>query len=75
MAEVKRDARYNSSDGKARQAPDVKVTGAKLVAKVLGNKVRDNDDQQNRDRGLGGARFKVEDGNHAYKIDHDAAPK
>ena len=75
MPEVKRDGRYNSSDGKARQAPDVKESGARLVARVMrgAEAGQPNDDQQNRDRM--GAKFTIEDGNHAKRINHDAPPK
>jgi hypothetical protein len=73
MPDVKRDARYNSSDGKARQAPDSKMTGARLVAQVMtAAEARAGDGDR-----LGeppGVRFSIGE-NQAKKINHDAAPK
>jgi hypothetical protein len=52
MPIVKREDKFNSSDGLARKAPDVKVTGTRLVAEVMRKAERGqpNQDQQDRDR-------------------------
>lgn len=70
MSEVKRDPRYNSSDGKAREAPNVKESGAATVARVMTRAERPQPTESG-----GPIRFTIEEGNRAKRIDHDAAPK
>lgn len=74
MPKISEPNRYTvGASGKAKQAPDSKVTGAALVAKVMLKAERGAVDG---DR-LGeppGVRFTIGE-NQAKKIDHDAAPK
>jgi hypothetical protein len=74
MSRISEPNRYNvGGSGKATPGPDVKVTGAALVAKVMRKAERGSVDG---DR-LGeppGVRFRIGE-NVAKQIDHDAAPK
>lgn len=74
MSRISEPNRYNvGASGKAIPGPDVKVTGAALVAKIMRKAERGAVDG---DR-LGepsGVRFRIGE-NQAKEIDHDAAPK
>lgn len=62
------DPRYNSPSGKAD--PKMVIDGAKTVARVMLKA------EKPQGTSTGGAiRFTIEAGNHAKRIDHDAAPK
>lgn len=62
--------RYNNASGAARSAPDSKLTGTALVARVMAHK----GGHQGTANGHG-VKFTMEEGNRAKRIDHDAAPK
>lgn len=62
------DPRYNSPSGKAD--PKMVIDGAKTVARVM---LRAEKPQPTST--AHGIRFSIEEGNHAKKINHDAAPK
>ena len=63
------DPRYNTSSGKAQPAPMV-IDGAATVARVM---LRAEKPQGTANGGA--MKFTIEGGNHAKKIDHDAAPR
>lgn len=71
MARMSEPNRYTvGASGKSIPAPDVKATGARLVASVMLKA------EKPQGTSTGGAvRFTVEEGNHAKKINHDAPPR
>lgn len=58
------------ASGRSIPAPDVKASGAATVARVMLKAEK----PQGTSTGHG-IRFSIEEGNHAKKINHDAAPK
>lgn len=66
------DSRWNTSSGKDRPPePYNKAEGARLVAKVM----RRAETEQPVTKHEQGAKWRIEDGNHAKRFNQDAAPK
>jgi hypothetical protein len=65
------DPRYNSPSGKGGPEPYHKAEGAALVAKVMTRAEKVQPVTSHAE----GAKWRIEDGNRAFKIDHDAPPK
>jgi hypothetical protein len=62
------DPRSNTPSGGPHHQPDSKRTGASQVSKVML--------RQEKEQGTSsGMKFRIEDGNHAKKINMDAPPK
>lgn len=71
MPKIGRDVeRFNTSSGRAHEAPDSARTGAALVARVM----RKAEKPQPTQSGASIV-FTVEDGNRAKKINQDAPPR